>query len=548
MSVSEKSPSDREADESSRRLFWPVFVLLLVFHCGTAAVYLDLDQWPLGIRATRHFASSVAYLRGVTGPFDIHGIGIGEAHAPLLFVASLPFYRILGVSADVACLSTIPFFALLLWSIYGIGRALGGVRAGLLGMVAVSFFPWVFGLLRSYLPELAAASLVAWHIREMLCSDGLRSPGARFRAALALGLSAWARLDAPLYALGADLWLLRGLAGKWKFLGKMLVCFAVVASPWYLAQASRLWLVRGEAAEVSATSLGLVLSFSVGNLGKVTAALVDRQLGMLPCVIVLGCSLGLLAARDRRALLPAAWFGWAFLVAFVLPACSPWALLLAVGACAIALGLAIEAIGKAWLRAVALTIVFCVLALEYVRLHTADLTSARVDHAMDEEAAPGTLQGCLTRVDSWHGSDMIERIADEELERHKKFPSIGPEREVLRVSWITADVCPLWNDLVSASAQRGIDLHQVYPWDLPWDDGTLDRCDSYDLERFLGESDYAVELDCCRRWVFPGPVSLLAEQRISETWSRLKSRFQPIAEYGLPVGCRAILYRKLPEE
>jgi len=132
----------------------------------------------------------------------------------------MPFYRVFGVSTDVALMSNAVFIVMLLFSVYGIGKRMYSRGTGLLAAFLVSMYPVLFGISRLSYVDYALTAMVALIIYFLVRTEGF----VRRRHSVFLGLS-----------LGL------GALTKWPVM-------AFVAAPiLYVAFRSRaVWRIRGD--------------------------------------------------------------------------------------------------------------------------------------------------------------------------------------------------------------------------------------------------------------------------------------------------------------
>lgn len=107
---------------------------------------------------------------------------------PLPFLTGALFYRLFGVSTDVALMSNTVFVIILTLATYGLGRRLYNGRVGLLAAFFVSLFPILFNLSRTSYPDFALTAMVALSIYLLACSDGFRNRKFSLLFGLSLGL------------------------------------------------------------------------------------------------------------------------------------------------------------------------------------------------------------------------------------------------------------------------------------------------------------------------------------------------------------------------
>lgn len=92
----------------------------------------------------------------------------GFGRPPLLSLLPLPLYGLAGTGPKVAQLVLLVFIPLLLLSLYGIGRRLGGEGVGLAACLVVVTVPHLTGLSRQFFVEFPLAALVAASIYLLL--------------------------------------------------------------------------------------------------------------------------------------------------------------------------------------------------------------------------------------------------------------------------------------------------------------------------------------------------------------------------------------------
>lgn len=173
---------------------------LVIFHWVNNWFYFRANVTLLGWDATAHLAKTIIYnntlqeidiqslFRAFTWPWN---------RPPLPWLPAVLLFRLSGVSTDVALMSNSFYIAVLLFSVYGIGKRLYGPGVGLLSAFLVSTYPLLFNLSRTLYPDFPLTAMVALNIYFLLRVD-------RFRD----------RLNSLLFGLTFGL----GLLTKWQFL------------------------------------------------------------------------------------------------------------------------------------------------------------------------------------------------------------------------------------------------------------------------------------------------------------------------------------------
>jgi 4-amino-4-deoxy-L-arabinose transferase-like glycosyltransferase len=111
-----------------------------------------------------------------------------DYYPPLVHLAAVIFYRIFGVSMDVAALSNSVFMLLLIVAVFSIGERLGGPWLGLLSAFIVTTFPIVFSMSRYLYLDFALTAMVALTICLLLRSGGFQRKALALLFGLSLGL------------------------------------------------------------------------------------------------------------------------------------------------------------------------------------------------------------------------------------------------------------------------------------------------------------------------------------------------------------------------
>lgn len=540
------------AQESSLPRWAPLAVLCLVFllHTVLALLYLHLDRWPLGEAAANHFVASVHYLRTHWDPFDMMC-----PYPPLLVASAIPFYYLFGVHPDVACLANLPFFALYLWAMYALGSTMGGRRTGVIAAVVASFFPGMFGLLRSFLPALAAAALVAWHVREMLRWKQGAERSAALAAGASLGLACLAQPNAPLLVLVLDLWLLFGQSGiardsarARKGVPVALAAVALVAGPWVLVQLGRTVVTWNSLVRPFLSRLRASDWFSAESLFAPVRSLWEAELGAPALGVAIFCLLWLAARGDSRWKLPAIWIGGACLLVLALPRKTDWDLLPAISSLALAISLALDLPKRTAARSGALAAVLLVLVLDFLRLTTREPTEEQTAHAGSSGSFPGLRTGCYPRGDtSWKGREMVDHLVEHYVAQAAQQPHLRPPGKALRIMMASILTSPMGAELLCASAATGIRLAFVAPWDTPevFDERGFFVPDR--LRLLFRSAEYAMEIHKKKEWFPPATLPSHIIPVLQDVWWEVRKEFEEAAFFELPLGYRSVLLRRRKE-
>jgi len=192
-----------------------LLILLIIFHAINNYNWLRLDmQPPLWCDQVGYLTQSLCaykavhifsinqlihtifdFMQGTLHPpyspfIYFLGSAIIGIRPPLVSFLAIPFYSLAGTSPDVAYMSNILYFTILLCSVYGITKRTSNRKIGLLSAFIVSTFPMIFGMSRQFLMDLPLTAMVSLSIYFLLCTDHFknRAYSILFGISVALGL------------------------------------------------------------------------------------------------------------------------------------------------------------------------------------------------------------------------------------------------------------------------------------------------------------------------------------------------------------------------
>ena len=161
--------------------------LLFVVHVIINRFWLMEDSASLSDDVAVHLQSTLRYYFAIDkSPLDInvyelvtirtnieYGIDPMVHYPPFVYILTSVLFLLFGTSPDVAASVNLIFLAILLGSIYGIGKTLYDKKVGLLAAFSVSTFPMVFGLSRLYFLDFALLGMVTLSIYLLIRTDYL---------------------------------------------------------------------------------------------------------------------------------------------------------------------------------------------------------------------------------------------------------------------------------------------------------------------------------------------------------------------------------------
>ena len=180
---------------------WHLVLLgvLIAAQLAVNGAWLRTNVVLLGWDRPRHLIESLVY-NDILQHVSLRSLFEAWVHSgyypPLFHWAMVAFYRVFGISMDVAASVNSVFLVVLLVAAYGIGSRIGGKGVGLLSAFIASTSPMIFGMSRYTYIEFSLTAMVALSIWLMLLSHGFSN-----------------KLYSLLFGLSAGL----GLLTKWTF-------------------------------------------------------------------------------------------------------------------------------------------------------------------------------------------------------------------------------------------------------------------------------------------------------------------------------------------
>jgi hypothetical protein len=289
---------------------------LTIALCATGIYqWHQIDTLPPHGDEARHLRTSLHYHQDLKKPLkerlSLFAYKRCESHPPLLYITTLPFYILIGTDRTTAGFVDTLFTAILILSIYGIGRRLFiGKEVGLLAAFLAACYPGIVGASKLYLPAIPEAALVSLSIYAAIRTEGLRRMGWSVLLGLICGFGMLVEWHFFVFAAVPVTYVLLSSARKLfpsasravrsVNLAFCMVLFLIVAAPWYVYNLSFSHALCPEdlAREPLATTPPLFSSFS---LLFYPTALLDTML-LLPMTLLL--LVGIVLAASRRQTSP----------------------------------------------------------------------------------------------------------------------------------------------------------------------------------------------------------------------------------------------------
>lgn len=172
-------------------LYITALLSIFLFHSINNWIWAVSNLTLLGWDRSSHLAKTLVYndiLRHINIRTIFAALTWPWNRPPLPFLSVVPFYRLFGTSTDIALMSNCVFLAILLFSVYGIGRILYNRKVGLFAAFLASFYPILFAISRLSYVDYALTAMVSLGIYLLLRTDGFRNRKCSLLLGLGLGL------------------------------------------------------------------------------------------------------------------------------------------------------------------------------------------------------------------------------------------------------------------------------------------------------------------------------------------------------------------------
>lgn len=255
---------------------------LFLFHVINNWIWAVTNVTLLGWDRSSHLAKTLIY-NDILRQIDIRSVFTALTwpwnRPPLPFLSVVPFYRLFGVSTDIALMSNCLYLGILLLSVYGIGRTVRTGKVGLYAAFLTSFYPILYGISRLSYVDYALTAMVSLSIYLLLKTDQFRS-----------------RKWSLLFGLGMGL----GLLTKWPFIAFAGAPVAYVA--WRSGALSRILFIPWRGSEGTSRLRRLItapwfhiggallvsLAWYVPNWDRLPQFMLGQWLPVLSCILLAG--------------------------------------------------------------------------------------------------------------------------------------------------------------------------------------------------------------------------------------------------------------------
>lgn len=192
-----------------------LFLFLIVAACAAGVVHTQrLDTLPPSRDEAEYLRAGLRWRTAFDRPLReqprLVAALLASERTPLLHAAAVPLLSLGGRSRAAAVLANIPFLALLVVSVYGIGSILYGEGTGAGATALAVSYPLALGLSRRYLPGTVDAALAAAVVFAALRAERSRALSWHLVLGLAFGMGTLSSPLFPLFAAPPIAWILFG--------------------------------------------------------------------------------------------------------------------------------------------------------------------------------------------------------------------------------------------------------------------------------------------------------------------------------------------------
>jgi hypothetical protein len=265
-----------------REKWYFAILILIIFFCAVNNyIVIKEDTMPSMSDASVYFSASLDYYSVIAGLKVTNMLATIKTllnsqpfHPPLIILTSLLFYYCFGKSTDTAAMSNIIYIAILIFSVYGIGKYFYSRKVGILAAFITATVPGIFALSRNYGPDVPLAAMTALSFYTFLLSNKFESRKYSFLFGVAIGLCSITKVTFILFiaaTIGAYVlinWKDCRKTCKPKHIKNIMFAFIIcliIALPWYASTApyrfsESLHILKGTSSEATAIPSQEILS------------------------------------------------------------------------------------------------------------------------------------------------------------------------------------------------------------------------------------------------------------------------------------------------
>lgn len=483
-------------------------------------------------------------------------------YPPFFYVTALPFVWFVSPSADAMLVVNIFYVGLLIFATYGIGRlavgsAVGssvGGRAGLLAAFLVSMYPLIYGLSRQYLADVALTAVTAFAVFCLFWSASFqrRWPSLILGVTIGVGvLTKWTFIVFLLGPLAIAVYLTLRQATRARLVNMLLAgaISLVIGLPWFLTNLEPLQAFLEFNRVLAAPQEGEAPIWTVASWIYYLRELTNQQM-LLPFFLLFvgGVVLTLRRCRVNGYLwMLVAWIAVGYVAStlfinkdtrYTMPYLPAFALLTAIG---------LVQIRHAVIRRVGLALI-----VGYALVQFAGLTVGLSSHVAGMPARVGWTLGALPVALYAEGVHIADPPRAQEWQIESILATVMADATDHDTASDTANVIDLPLNVLVVPTMAAFDA-QTFTYAksrdrLPMEISLVTGILTVDSERVVAQSDYIVTKTGNLGWDFVLQDAETVTAQLLDPTSPLSRQFELIAEFPLPDGSNALLFRHLLRE
>lgn len=152
-----------------------VLLLITTFVVITNVYFIAWDDGPQSWDPALHLTYSFVYFNLIKSLQFSEIVKVSNYYPPFFHLSSTPLYFLFGFSEDIAILTNLIYYFILIYSVFQIAKIIKDRKVGVISAVIISAFPALIKFQRVYMLDFALLSLTAFAILLYLRSEDFRN-------------------------------------------------------------------------------------------------------------------------------------------------------------------------------------------------------------------------------------------------------------------------------------------------------------------------------------------------------------------------------------
>ena len=199
----------------SRIIFDSILLIsIIIFYSINNYIWIkNRNPFPLYPDESEHLIQSFRYYRLMIDPNPVIFKNLiylikGYRFPPFFLFTSAMLNLLFGASKVVSTMTNILYLAILLFSVYYLGKKSDNRNVGLLSAFILSMFPFVFGMSRVFMLDFALMAMITFSICSLVYTNNFTSTKFSLFFGVSLGLGMLTKWTYPLFIIGPLLYTL----------------------------------------------------------------------------------------------------------------------------------------------------------------------------------------------------------------------------------------------------------------------------------------------------------------------------------------------------